>query len=80
MNILYVQYRQLAEVALLFSAIRETMRYTASVISTCHTHWAVGLGGHRFETDDEVVCATGVIHLNEEIRRNVSEDNFRRER
>jgi cytochrome P450 len=67
-----------AELPLLASTIQETLRYAASVLSIRRVTEPVELGGYRFNRDDEVVCATRSIHLDEEIHENASEYDPRR--
>ncbi|KAF9792057.1 hypothetical protein BJ322DRAFT_1102586 [Thelephora terrestris] len=63
---------------LLTSTIQETLRYAASVMSIRRVTEPVEFGGYRFDTDDEIVCMTRSVHLDEEIHENASEYDPRR--
>lgn len=52
-----------AEPPSLSSAVREIVRYAASAMSIRRFSEAVEFGGHRFQIGDELVCATGGVHL-----------------
>jgi len=62
-----------AELPLLTSTIQETLRYAASVMSIRRVTEPVEFAGHRFDRDDEIVCMTRTVHLDEEIHENASE-------
>ncbi|KAF9646393.1 cytochrome P450 [Thelephora ganbajun] len=61
-----------AELPLLASTIQETLRYAASVMSIRRVTEPVEFGGYRFNKDDEIVCLTRSVHLDEEIHENAS--------
>ena len=67
-----------AELPLLVSTIQETLRYAASVMSIRRVTEPVELGGYRFDRDDEIVCMTRSVHLDEDIHENASEYDPRR--
>jgi len=67
-----------AELPLLTSAIQETLRYAASVMSIRRVTEPVEFGGYRFDRDDEIVCMTRSVHLDEDIHQNASEYDPRR--
>ena len=67
-----------AELPLLTSTIRETLRYAASVMSIRRVTEPAAFGGYRFDMDDEIVCMTRSVHLDEEIHENASEYDPRR--
>ena len=67
-----------AELPLLSSTLRETLRYAVSVMSIRRVTEPVELGGYRFDKDDEIVCVTRSVHLDEEIHENASEYDPRR--
>ena len=67
-----------AELPILSSTIQETLRYAASVMSIRRVTEPVELGGYRFDKDDEIVCMTRSVHLDEEIHENASEYDPRR--
>lgn len=67
-----------AELPLLASTIQETLRYAASVMSIRRVTEPVEFGGYRFDRDDEIVCMTRSVHLDEEIHENASEYDPRR--
>lgn len=52
-----------AEPPSLSSAVREIVRYAASAMSIRRFSEAVELGGHRFQMGDELMWATGGVHL-----------------
>ena len=67
-----------AELPLLTSTIQETLRYAASVMSIRRVTEPAEFGGFRFDRDDEIVCMTRSVHLDEEIHENASEYDPRR--
>jgi hypothetical protein len=67
-----------AELPLLTSTIQETLRYAASVMSIRRVTEPVEFGGYRFDRDDEIICMTRSVHLDEEIHENASEYDPRR--
>lgn len=67
-----------AKLPLLMSAIHETLRYTTSVTPFRHVNEPVKLGGYHFDTGDEIVCATRLVHFDEEIHENAWEYDPRR--
>ena len=67
-----------ADLPLLTSTIKETLRYAASVMSIRRVTEPVEFGGYRFDTDDEIICMTRSVHLDEEIHENASEYDPRR--
>ena len=72
------EFTSTAELPLLTSAIQETLRYAASVMSIRRVTEPVVFGGHRFDTNDEILCMTRSVHLDEEIHENASEYDPRR--
>jgi len=62
-----------AELPLLTSTIQETLRYTTSIMPIRYITEPAELGGYRFKSDDEIVCMTRSVHLDEEIHKNASE-------
>lgn len=67
-----------AELPLLTSTIRETLRYATSVMSIRRVTEPVEFAGYRFDRDDEIICMTRSVHLDEEIHENASEYDPRR--
>jgi len=67
-----------AELPLLTSTIQETLRYTTSVMSIRRVTEPVEFAGYRFDRDDEIICLTRSVHLDEEIHENASEYDPRR--
>ena len=76
-DLLY-EFTSTAELPLLTSTIQETLRYAASVMSIRRVTEPVEFGGYRFDTDDEIICMTRSVHLDEEIHENASEYDPRR--
>jgi cytochrome P450 len=72
------EFASTAVLPLLTSTIQETLRYAASVMSIRRVTEPVEFGGYRFDTDDEIVCMTRSVHLDEEIHENASEYDPRR--
>jgi len=67
-----------AELPVLTSTIQETLRYAASVMSIRRVTEPAEFGGYRFDRDDEIVCMTRSVHLDEEIHENAMEYDPRR--
>ena len=67
-----------AELPLLTSTIQETLRYAASVMSIRRVTEPAEFGGYRFDRDDEIVCMTRSVHLDEEIHENAPQYDPRR--
>ena len=67
-----------SDLPLLTSTVRETLRYAASAMSIRRVTEPAEFGGYCFDTDDEIVCMTRSVHLDEEIHENASEYNPRR--
>ena len=67
-----------AELPLLTSTIQETLRYTTSVMSIRRVTEPVEFAGYHFDRDDEIICLTRSVHLDEEIHENASEYDPRR--
>ena len=67
-----------AELPLLTSTIQETLRYAASIMSIRRVTEPVEFGGYRFDRDDEIICMTRSVHLDEEVHENASEYDPRR--
>jgi len=67
-----------AELPLLTSTIQETLRYAASVMSIRQVTEPAEFGDYRFDRDDEIVCMTRSVHLDEEIHENAPEYDPRR--
>ena len=67
-----------AELPLLTSTIQETLRHTTSSMSIRRVTEPVEFGGYHFDRDDEIVCVTRSVHLDEEIHKNASEYDPRR--
>ena len=62
-----------ADLPLLTSTIRETLRYTASIASIRRVTEPAELGGYRLNVGDEVACLARLVHFDEEIHENASE-------
>ena len=67
-----------AELPLLTSTTRETLRYTTSAMSIRCVTEPVKFGDYRFDKGDEIVCIIRSVHLDEEIHENASEYDPRR--
>ena len=67
-----------AELPLLTSTTQETLRYAASVMSIRRVTEPAEIGGYCFDRDDEIVCTTRSVHLDEEIYKNALEYTPRR--
>ena len=67
-----------SDLPLLTSTVRETLRYTTSVMPIRRVTEPAEFGGYRFDTDDQIICMTRSVHLDEEIHENASEYNPRR--
>ena len=67
-----------ADLPLLTSTIRETLRYTTSIASIRRVTGPVEFGGYRLNAGDEVACLTRSVHLDEEVHESASEYEPRR--
>jgi len=72
------EFLLMAELPFLMSTIQETLRYTTSILPIRRVTEPVEFGGYRFEIDDEILCMTRCVHLDEGIHENALEYDPRR--